>query len=134
MYSVTNASVEEAHKKVMEDKVYGAEYFLLEKCLKKYPENTKIDVIALKIGLIDVTNSTNISRYKERLSVYELAKHILNIKDIDERIKQGDPKVVDEIANFKSTATGKITNLFSFASKYCCYHNSFVMRGRNLYS
>jgi hypothetical protein len=34
----------------------------------------------------------------------------------------GDPEVVNEIAR----SNGKI-NLFSFASKYCCYHN------RNLY-
>jgi len=47
---------------------------------------------------------------------------IKNIKNIDERIKNGDPEVVVEIAK----SNGKI-NLFSFASKYCCYHN------KNLY-
>src|SRR5574344_1517973 len=42
--------------------------------------------------------------------------------NIDERLKNGDPEVVNEIAK----SNGKI-NLFSFATKYCCYHN------RNLY-
>lgn len=46
----------------------------------------------------------------------------MSIKNIDERIKNGDPEVVNEIAR----SNGNI-NLFSFATKYCCYHN------KNLY-
>ena len=52
----------------------------------------------------------------------ELSNIIASIPDIDARIKAGDPEVVNLIAR----SNGKI-NLFSFASKYCCYHN------RNLY-
>ena len=52
----------------------------------------------------------------------ELANIIAGIPNIDERIASGDAEVVNEIAR----SNGKI-NLFSFASKYCCYHN------RNLY-
>ena len=52
----------------------------------------------------------------------ELADIIAEISEIDKRIEAGDPEVVNEIAR----SNGKI-NLFSFASKYCCYHN------RNLY-
>ena len=52
----------------------------------------------------------------------ELSSIIASIPDIDARIKAGDPEVVNLIAR----SNGKI-NLFSFASKYCCYHN------RNLY-
>ncbi len=76
----------------------------------------------MKIGLIDITNSTNISRYKRFISVVELAEIITSIPNIDERIKNGDPDVVTTIVK----ANGKI-NLLSFASKYCCYHN------KNLY-
>ena len=75
----------------------------------------------MKIGLIDITNSTNISRYKNMISAVELAECIIRIKDIDERIEAGDPEVVNDIAR----SNGKI-NLFSFASKYCCYHNKNV--------
>ena len=50
-----------------------------------------------------------------------MADCIVKIKDIDKRIKDGDPEVVNEIAR----CNGKI-NLFSFASKYCCYHNKNV--------
>ena len=49
----------------------------------------------------------------------ELANIIATIPNVDERIKNGDPEVVNIIAR----SNGKI-NLFSFASKYCCYHNS----------
>lgn len=76
----------------------------------------------MKIGLIDVTNSTNISRYKKCISVVDLAQVIVSIPNIDYRIKNGDPSVVNLIAK----NNGDI-NLFSFASKYCCYHN------RNIY-
>jgi hypothetical protein len=48
----------------------------------------------------------------------ELCHIIAAIPDIDNRIRTGDPDVVKEIAK----SNGKI-NLFSFASKYCCYHN-----------
>ena len=59
------------------------------------------------------------SQHKSKISMVELAEIIAAIPDIDERIKNGDPEVVNIIAR----SNGKI-NLFSFASKYCCYHNS----------
>ena len=52
----------------------------------------------------------------------ELADIISSIPDIDARIAIGDPEIVNKIAK----SNGKV-NLFSFASKYCCYHS------RNLY-
>ena len=73
----------------------------------------------MKVGLIDITNSTHLSQHKSKISMVELANIIAAIPDVDERIKNGDPEVVNVIAR----SNGKI-NLFSFASKYCCYHNS----------
>lgn len=56
-------------------------------------------------------------------AIYGDKKHspntIASIPDVDERIENGAPEVVNIIAR----SNGKI-NLFSFASKYCCYHNS----------
>lgn len=113
--------IQNAEKDVMKDPVYGSEIKLVKRCLKKFPNNTDIDIVAMKIALIDVTNSTNLSKYKSKISIPELAKIIVNINDIDERIDSGDPEVVNEIAR----CNGQI-NLFSFASKYCCYHNKYV--------
>ena len=49
--------------------------------LKNFPFNTELAVVAMKIGLIDITNSTNISRYKSKISAVELAECIISIKE-----------------------------------------------------
>ena len=52
-----------------------------------------------------------------------MATYICNITDFDERVKNGDPTLVNELAK----TNGNI-NLFSFASKYCTYHNVAVYK------
>lgn len=120
--AITNESVEEVELMVQETDNYGPENELISRCLHKFPGNTDPDLVAMKVGLIDITNSTHLSQHKSKISMVELANIIAAIPDIDARIAAGDPEVVNEIAR----SNGKI-NLFSFASKYCCYHN------RNLY-
>ncbi|WP_418746562.1 hypothetical protein [Frisingicoccus sp.] len=119
---ITNASIEEAEKLVQNTDNYGPENDLISRCLHKFPLNTDPDLVAMKVGLVDITNSTHLSQHKSKISMVELASVIAAIPDMDERIAVGDPEVVNEIAR----SNGNI-NLFSFASKYCCYHN------RNLY-
>ncbi len=119
---ITNEAMEEAEALVQATDNYGPENELITRCLQKFPDNTDPDVVAMKVGLIDITNSTHLSQHKSKISMVELANIIASIPDIDARIAAGDPEVVNEIAR----SNGKI-NLFSFASKYCCYHN------RNLY-
>lgn len=119
---ITNETVEEVEALVQVTENYGPENELITRCLQKFPTNTDPDMVAMKIGLIDITNSTHLSQHKSKISMVELANIIVAIPNIDARIKAGDPEVVNEIAR----SNGKI-NLFSFASKYCCYHN------RNLY-
>lgn len=119
---ITNESLDEAEKDVMGTDNYGPEMDMITRCLKKYPYNTDADLVAMKVGLIDITNSTHLSQHKSKISMVELADIIASIPNVDERIKAGDPEVVNAIAH----SNGKI-NLFSFATKYCCYHN------KNLY-
>ena len=119
---ITNEAMEEAETSVQGTDNYGPENELITRCLRKFPKNTDPDIVAMKVGLIDITNSTHLSQHKSKISMVELANIIAAIPYIDERIADGDPEVVNEIAR----SNGKI-NLFSFASKYCCYHN------RNLY-
>ena len=119
---ITNEAMEEAEALVQGTDNYGPENELITRCLRKFPKNTDPDIVAMKVGLIDITNSTHLSQHKSKISMVELANIIAAIPYIDERIADGDPEVVNEIAR----SNGKI-NLFSFASKYCCYHN------RNLY-
>lgn len=121
LMEISNESLDETNNAVLMTENYGKENELITECFRKYPLNNDINIVAMKIGLIDVTNSTNISRFKSKINVAELASIIASIPNIDERIKDGDFKVVNEIAK----SNGKI-NLFSFASKYCCYHNMNV--------
>lgn len=120
---ITNDTINELDQMVLNSQSYGKENDLITDCFKAFPHNTDLNVVAMKIGLIDITNSTNISRHKSHISVVDLAKAIISIQNIDNRIKNGDPSLVNEIAK-----TNGSINLFSFASKYCCYHN------RNLYN
>lgn len=119
---ISNETMEEIELLVHNTENYGPENELITRCLRKFPENTDPDIVAMKIGLIDITNSTHLSQHKSKISMVELADIISSIPDIDARIAIGDPEIVNKIAK----SNGKV-NLFSFASKYCCYHN------RNLY-
>ena len=125
---ISNETLDEASALVQSTDNYGPEDDLITRCLKKFPQNTDPDVVAMKIGLIDITNSTHLSQHKSLISMVELCDIIVDIPDIDARIRAGDPEVVNEIAR----SNGKI-NLFSFASKYCCYHNHNLY-GRDDYS
>ena len=125
---ISNETLDEASALVQKTDNYGPENELITRCLQKFPQNTDPDVVAMKIGLIDITNSTHLSQHKSLISMVDLCHIIVGIPDIDARIAAGDPDVVNEIAR----SNGRI-NLFSFASKYCCYHNHNLY-GRDDYS
>lgn len=96
-------------------------YTLQERALNKLfhelcPKNTEMSDILIKISTLNDFYSTNI------FSVYPVAKHIKNIKDIDARLAIGDVTLVDEIKLIK--INDKERKLYSFATKYCSHHNS----------
>lgn len=115
---LTEENVELWEGKVKETPNYGKEMLIIHDVLNKFPLHDDINIIAMKIAVIDVTNSTHLHQYKSVLSLYDLAEVILNIPNFDNRLKNGDPELVNIIAK----NIGAI-NLFSFASKYCTYHN-----------
>ncbi len=121
MLYFTDNDLNNSHNDVLNNAKYGPENKLITDCIKMFPLNKDINEVSLKICLIDVTNSTHLSQWKNSISVVDLANIIVDIKDIDTRIQNGDPSVVSEIA--KKTKDKHNINLFSFASKYCCYHN-----------
>ena len=120
---VTAEEIEVVHKKVLEDESYGTDYQIISDVLNRFPYNTEPEIVAMKIGLIDMTNSTHLGQHRNRITLLELVKLICGIKDFDLRVQQGDPELVSILAR----SNGKI-NLFSFASKYCTYHNVDVYR------
>ena len=113
--------LDEAFKAVSKDKTYSHEYSLIVDMLKKYPKNDDILITAMKVALIDVTNSTHLHQHKQAINLLEVAQLICDKKlNFDKRVQAGDLDLVNDIAN-----NGK-KNIFSFASKYCFYHNSIV--------
>lgn len=118
---------------------YGPELEIIDKTLNRFRLNDDIVEIAMKVAVIDVTNSTQLSKYKSKVSLYDLAKIIAGIRNFDERVSKGDETLVSEISKaakelVRDKAGNPIgVNLFSFASKYCHYHNRFIY-GRDDYS
>ena len=111
----------EAHNDVLSNNKYGKEYQLIESVLKKYPNNKTIEDVACKIAVIDFTNSTNLHLSKNKINLYTLAEIITSEKvDFDTKVARGDVSLVSDIISRCPV------KLYSFASKYCCYHNSFL--------
>lgn len=126
--SLTEENIEKQHKFVGASSNYGKEGLIIHDVLNAFPLHNDLNTIAMKIAVIDVTNSTHLSQYKSRLSLYDLAKVILEIPNFDDRLAKGDPQLINIIA--RNIGAG---NMFSFASKYCTYHNVEVC-GRDDYS
>ena len=78
------------------------------------PRNEEISDILLKVATLNDFYSTNI------FSVYPVAEHILSLK-IDERLRQGDATLVNEIQNV--AINGVTRKFYSFSTKYCSHHN-----------
>lgn len=116
---LTIENINEQERKVHKDEKYGdkANGKLLNDLIKEHPKNDDYTAVLHKVILIDFTNSTQLGQHKKKFTVYTLARDIMSISNLDERIEKGDPSVVDEIAGLTPI------NLFSFASKFCFYHN-----------
>lgn len=126
MIKINVEEILKAEESVKKDKVYGAEEALIDTFFNKFPYNTNLTEVAAKIAIIDTTNTTNLSRYKSKISLCNVAEIIVDIDDFDNRIRLGDQKLVEEIARKSKEKYG--INLFSFSSKYCCYHNVHIYK------
>jgi len=84
------------------------------KLFKEIPENKDISNVLVKCVTLNSLASTNI------IDVFYIAEHIQKLK-IDDRLKQGELKLVDEIGKKINVGNSKRSH-YSFASKYCSYH------------
>lgn len=80
--TITNEMIEETHKAVKATDNYGKEDDLITECFKRFPNNTDVTIVAMKVGLIDITNSTHVSQHKSLISAVELAEYITKINII----------------------------------------------------
>ena len=98
-------------------------YFIAEQAtenlIEKFPNNSSIEDIILKISVLNDLYNTKI------FGTFLVAQHILNL-NIDPRIRDGDSTLVNEIAIGHSISKpngGGDRNFYSFATNYCSLHN-----------
>lgn len=90
---------------------------------EKIPTNNNLDEIYAKSAALNDLYSTNIRK------LFDVAKHIFSIKDIDNRLEKGDLAIVNEIADvpvIDKYGNEKIYHYYSFATKYCMFSNPEV--------
>ncbi len=87
-----------------------------EKVLKKlfcdYAKNTDFHTVMIKVATLDSFYSTQLR------SVPEMVNRILAIPNLDMKMEEGCPWLVDEMCEIEGYKP------FSFASKYCSHHNN----------
>lgn len=82
--------------------------------LSHFPENNEVTHVLLKVATLNQLYGTNI------FAVQMVASHIVDLR-IDTYLRSGSLQVVDLIAKVK--IGDKVRNNFSFATKYCSWHN-----------
>jgi hypothetical protein len=90
----------------------------VRKVFQTFPQNTDLSDILVKVAVLNTFYKTGI------FDVIKISQHILRINNIDERIKQGDLSLVDEIKSGHGIQyrNGNEIEFLSFATKYCHWH------------
>ena len=127
MINLTERNITETADKVTTEVSYSISESMLWELIKKFPENKAREEIAAKLLVIDHLYSTQVFKRAKMSALDELIDNILAIPNFDERVAKGDTELVPQIYK------GYKRKLFSFASKYCCLHNT-VVYGRDDYS
>ena len=99
---------------------YRLQESILKNVFERYSTNNLFNKVLIKVTLLNQYYSTHIT------NVHKLAEHVFNIQDLDERIMSNaiDFDLVDEIGNVQ---LGKVPRFhYSFATKYCSFHNPRV--------
>lgn len=118
--------IKEWSKDFYKDEANRIKDIVLKEYIENHMGNTDIDNVLMKVTLINSFYNTFIQN-DELVSV---AQHIVRLnellenagKSLDEKIKDGDSDTVNFIAYYSKTK--KLPhNIYSFASKYCSFHN-----------
>ncbi|MCX8061255.1 MAG: hypothetical protein QXS54_01325 [Candidatus Methanomethylicaceae archaeon] len=86
----------------------------LTKLFRAFPNNINLEDVFLKVIVLNDLYRTAI------WATYQVAEHIVSL-NIDHLIREGKPEAVDMIARIR--LGNKIRNNYSFATKYCAWHN-----------
>lgn len=98
-----------------EMKLYQIQEKILQHLLIEYPDHTCVNAVETKVKLLNLFYSTGIK------AINVVAEKVNNINNIDERLKQGDMSLINEIASINLHNNTSRFN-YSFATKYCAYH------------
>jgi hypothetical protein len=85
----------------------------LSELFGKYPDNRSLRDVLIKATILNSLYSTNI------FAIVRVAEHIVQ-KNIDAKLRDGSPELVDEIARIEIREETR--NNYSFATKYCHWH------------
>jgi hypothetical protein len=123
---VTMPSAENVRQAVAE---FDIESRILEEALRElfgqYPQNTNAAHVLLKVTALNALYSTQIPFYRESIpTIFDVAEHIVAL-GIDPGLNRGDDKLVSLIAKTEVPAKRPRFN-YSFATKYCSWHNPNV--------
>lgn len=104
------------------DSEFSSSESAILKLFSVFPNNTDFGEILLKVSVVNDMYGTNI------FQKVQLADHILSCQ-IDESICIGDRELIGKIASghgirSKRSEAGKEITFYSFATKYCAWHNS----------
>lgn len=98
---------------------YREQESALNKLFKVYPQNNNLSEVFIKVFALNTFYSTKI------FNVFAVAEHIIGVKNVDERLQKGDENLVGEIAKSGlKNKKGKEIIFYSFAIKFCFFHNS----------
>jgi hypothetical protein len=109
------------------DKQNSATESAIAQLFQKFPTNTRVSQVLLKVLVLNKLYSTQI----RDVDIEIIARHIVS-SQIDGLLSNGLPKAVELVAKVKIEE--KIRNNYSFATKYCNWHNRncFAMYDSNV--
>lgn len=92
---------------------YVSQEVALTSLFSNYPNNTDINEVLIKCTVLNQFYSAGV----KGIDLLPLAEHIVSL-NIDQNLQDGSWDVVEKIVKCK-----KLRNYYSFASKYCSWHN-----------
>ena len=120
MQELTKENIDDSERKYLNNSVYSSHENIIKNFFHSYPKNDDVNIVIVKIILVDYTYSTQLSMIRNKLLLSNLAEIIVGIKDFNYKIAIGDKDVVKELLDKLPI------NIFSFVTKYCALHNVYV--------
>jgi hypothetical protein len=99
---------------------YSIADMAIQKVVEGMPNNTSLPEVIAKVSII---KSLYVTPFYDVMS---LSEHIINNSGFDLYLDSGNPKSVEIVRSghgIRLKKTGKEIDLYSFATKYCSFHN-----------